>query len=386
MSLFDAQITQSLRDLAAGIDFDPEDLVVVRERAHEAGRRTRRRTAWCVLAASVLAAAAVITLARQAGQTSDEPVGPVPTSPAPTGTGARELADPFTVVRTVEASRIGLGKVLRVAVSQAGRVYVTDAGQHVTELSADGAVITRWGGAGTAPGRFRLYSGAVAVGPDGKVYVADTGNFRIEVFSSGGRFLAQYGGYGRGPGRFVWPSDIVVAPDGTMYVADDRAATVTALTPSGQQLWRHGTPDETDPRWIGHEHLGGVTPQGQLVTANDDAGQVLFVDPDGRVADSFSTNRAGAGVDARGIPGGHFPNGTCGATFDAQGDVYVSSCEESYQRQHDTAVYDPRHRLVAGWKRGILVDPPVFGPDGRGWAVTSGNRALVELAVHLPES
>jgi len=382
----DAQVAQSLRALADDIGFDPEDLALVRARAAEASRRTRRRNVWSVLVASGIAAVAIVTLTRGDGRTGDEPVGPVPTSPTPTQTGVREVADPFTVLRTVAASRIGLDKVLKVAVSPDGHVYVTDVGEHVTELSADGAVITRWGGAGTSPGRFRLYSGAVTVGPDGKVYVADTGNFRIQVFSSGGRFLAQYGGYGHGPGRFVWPSDIVVAADGTMYVADDRAATVTALTPSGQQIWRHGTPGETDPRWIGHEHLGGVTPQGQLVTANDDDGRVLFVDPDGRVADSFSTNEAGAGVDARGIPGGHFPNGTCGAKLDAQGDVYVSSCEESYAPRHDTAVYDPRHRLVAGWERGDLVDPPVFGPDGRAWAVTSGNKGLVELAVHLPGS
>ena len=37
-----------------------------------------------------------------------------------------------------------------------GHVYVTDRGQHVTELGADGSVITRWGGVGTAPGKFRL--------------------------------------------------------------------------------------------------------------------------------------------------------------------------------------------------------------------------------------
>jgi len=46
----------------------------------------------------------------------------------------------------------------------------------------------------------------------------------------------------------------------------------------------------------------------------------------------------------------------------------------------------PEHRLVAGWKRGVLVDSPVFGSDGHAWAVTSGNQTVVELKVQLPGS
>jgi streptogramin lyase len=285
-------------------------------------------------------------------------------------------------LRTIDGEAVGIDRPLRVAVAPDGHVYVSDRSQHITELTPTGQVVRRWGGPGTAASEFRLYSGALTVTPDGRVYVADTGNFRVQVFTSTGRFVAQYGGYGRGPGRFVWPSDVIVGRDRTMYVADDRAATITALSPTGRQLWRRGTPGEVDPTLLGHEHLGGLTTRGQLVTANDDVGKVLYLGRGGRVVDDFSTDKAGAGVDASGVPGGHFPNGTCGATIDPRGNVYVSSCEESYAPLHDTAVYDPQHRLVAGWKRGILVDSPVFGPNGRAWAITSGNRAIVELKVH----
>jgi hypothetical protein len=128
-----------------------------------------------------------------------------------------------------------------------------------------------------------------------------------------------------------------------------------------------------------------VDASGQLVTANDDVGKVLFLGPGGSVVDAFSTDVAGIGVDASGIPGGHFPNGACGATLDTQGNVYVASCEESYDPEHDTAVYDQQHRLVAGWKRGVLADSPVFERDGHAWAVQSGNRNLLELTVRLPQ-
>lgn len=387
MSRLEGRLRESLPRLVAGITPDPDDLLAVRGRAARARRRTARR-AGVVGVLAVVGLVVVVALGIGQGRLrGEEPVAPPHSPTSPTSPQQREVQDPFTATRTINAATAGIDRPLKLAVSPDGHVYVTDQAQKVTELDASGEVVRQWGGAGTSPGKFRLYSGAIAVGPDGNVYVADTGNFRIQVFTPTGRFVAQYGGYGQGPGKFVWPSDIVVAHDGAMYVADDRAATITALAPTGQQLWRRGTPVEQDPNLIGHEHLGGVDAAGHLVTANDDTGKVLFINRAGHVVDAFSTDRAGAGVDASGTPDGHFPNGTCGATFDSHEDIYVNSCEESYQPRHDTAVYDPRHRLIAGWKRGNLADSPVFGPDDLAWAVTAGsNPALVELRVNLPQN
>jgi hypothetical protein len=386
VSRLDDQLRKSLRNLAADILPDPDDLATVHERAVQARRRERWAVPLGALAVAGVVAVVIVVLSYATRHGQMEPVEPTPSPTVPTSGALREPTNPFKLLRTIEAATVRMDGPLKLAVGSAGQVYVTDVGQHVTELSATGDVVRQWGGRGTAPGQFRMYSGAVAVGPDGHVYVADTGNFRIQVFTAAGRFIAQYGGYGLGPGRFVWPSDIVVGSDGTMYVADDRAATITALSPSGQQLWRRGTPAESDPNLIGHQHLAGVNASGQLVTTNDDVGRVLYLNPDGRVVDFFNPEEASAGVDASGILDGHFPSGSCATTFDAQGNVYVSSCEESYEPTHDTAVYDTQHRFVAGWKRGNLVDAPVFGPDGHAWAITSGNRTIVELEVHLPGS
>jgi NHL repeat len=380
----DDQLRQSLHNLAAGIVPNPDDLPAVRHRAAAARRRSRRAVALGALAATGVVAVALLALGVRGPLRGAEPVYLEPGTPTPSEGGPRTLANPFTVLRTVDAAEVGIDHPLKVAVAPDGHVYVTDLGQHVTELTASGDVVRQWGGRGTQPGKFRMYSGAIAAGADGRVYVADTGNFRIQVFTSTGRFLAQHGGYGEAAGRFVWPSDIVVGHDGTMYVADDRAATITALSASGRQLWRHGAPGEADPTLVGHEHLGGIDSAGDLVTTNDDVGKVVRIDPAGQVVDAFSTDRAGAGVNASGVPGGHFPNGACGATLDPAGNIYVNSCEESYELKHDTAVYDAQHRLLAGWKRGVLADSPVFGADGHAWAVKAGNRALVELEVRLP--
>jgi DNA-binding beta-propeller fold protein YncE len=70
-----------------------------------------------------------------------------------------------------------------VAVDSQGRIFVADTGNNrVQELSPDGRLITQWGGAGSANGRF---SGpkAIAVDASGHVYVADTGNNRVQVFA-----------------------------------------------------------------------------------------------------------------------------------------------------------------------------------------------------------
>jgi sugar lactone lactonase YvrE len=382
VSRLDDELGQALRTAAADITPDDRDLQVVRERSIAVRRRQRRAALLSALVAvGIVVGAVLVGLAHRPAR-EPEPVGPRPTKTPPSPGTLRQLTNPFAVLRTIDGEAVGIDRPLRVAVAPDGHVYISDRSQHITELTPTGQVVRRWGGPGTAPSKFRLYSGALTVAPDGRVYVADTGNFRVQVFTSTGRFVAQYGGYGRGPGQFVWPSDVIVGRDRTMYVADDRAATITELSPTGRQLWRRGTPAEVDPTLLGHEHLGGLTTHGQLVTANDDVGKVLYLGRGGRVVDDFSTDRAGAGVDAKGVPGDHFPNGACGATIDPRGNVYVSSCEESYAPRHDTAVYDPRHRLVAGWKRGILVDSPVFAPNGRAWAVTSGNRAIVELQVH----
>jgi streptogramin lyase len=373
-----------MHNLTADIVPDADDLRVVRERAVIGRRRARLVAGVGALAIAGVVASVVVMIGHGNRNGGDEPLAPTPSSPS-SGTVLR-LPNPFTVVRTIDAQTAGLSGPLKLAVGPAGQVYVTDRSQHVTELDATGDVVRRWGGRGTAPGKFRLYSGALAVGSDGRVYVADTGNFRIQVFSPDGTFIAQYGGYGQGPGKFVWPSGIAVGDDGSMYVADDRAATITALSPNGVQRWRKGTPAESERDLVGHEHLGGVNGAGLLVTANDDVDKVLFIDTEGRIADSFSTTATDVDVDTWGLPGGQFPRGTCGATFDPQGNIYVASCEESYQRHHDIAVYDPQRGLVAGWMGGPMVDAPVFDHEGHAWAVTSGNRAIIELSVHLPAS
>lgn len=63
-----------------------------------------------------------------------------------------------------------------------GEVFVNINNNHrVVKCSAEGELLSEWGGEGDLPGEFRSPVG-VALGPDGLVYVADRGNSRVQVF------------------------------------------------------------------------------------------------------------------------------------------------------------------------------------------------------------
>ena len=83
-----------------------------------------------------------------------------------------------------------LGSPAGVAVGPAGNVYVVERSDHrVSKYTADGSLITRWGGTqGPDDDQFSAPCGT-AVDSNGNVYVADTSNHRTQKFDSGGVFL-----------------------------------------------------------------------------------------------------------------------------------------------------------------------------------------------------
>jgi hypothetical protein len=131
---------------------------------------------------------------------------------------------------------------------------------------------------------------------------------------------------------------------------------------------------------VGHEHLS-VIDQGHVVTVNDDAGVVLFLDPDGTVADAFGGAESGRQADQSFTGAGLFPEGACDATVDLQGFTYVTSCNDT-RESHVTSIFDAGHEPVGTWSGNPLVASPRFGPTGRGYAVTdSGGIAEVRATV-----
>jgi DNA-binding beta-propeller fold protein YncE len=353
---FDERISGALTRAAAGVEPSiPDSLGAVL-------RRARRRTVIqrVTIAGAVVAALAVVLGAGQMlgllGDRRDVRPARVPTTDV-------QSASAFTVTATHTAQSMGLQRLLGMAIALDGTLYLTDASQVVVHVRADGHVLNRWGGPGTAAGHFRLEGGAIAVGSDGRVYVADTGNFRVQVFSPSGKHLASFGRFGNGPGQFLWPFDIAVDTAGGIWVADDRAATLTKLTPSGRQAWRLGDPGTTPPHLVGHDHFAQFDRRGRLVLANDDSGFVVYVDSSGQEVAAFGHASSGdPGVP--GAPPGHpFPDGACDVTIDPAGLTYVSSCQDAAEPGRTTSIFDSQRRPVGVWQS-PLTRSPRFAPDG----------------------
>ncbi|GHU01046.1 hypothetical protein FACS1894147_00150 [Spirochaetia bacterium] len=134
-----------------------------------------------------------------------------------------------------------------VAVDNAGNVYVADRGNHrIRKISPSGVVTTLAGsgasgyanGTGTAA-QFRLPR-RVAVDNAGTVYVTDPGNSRIRKISPGGvvTTLAGDGTYGYADGtgtaaKFSDLSGVAVDNAGTVYVVDSYINRIRKISPGG---------------------------------------------------------------------------------------------------------------------------------------------------------
>lgn len=137
-----------------------------------------------------------------------------------------------------------------VAVDASGIVYVADSWNHtIRRVTADGVVTTLAGvpGAmGSADGkgavaRFAFPRG-IAVDLAGKVYVSDSGNHTIRTITGDGTVntlagLAGSSGSDDGAGseaRFSMPGGLTVDRNGTIYVADTGNHTIRLISPGGE--------------------------------------------------------------------------------------------------------------------------------------------------------
>lgn len=132
--------------------------------------------------------------------------------------------------------------VSNVAISPAGRIYVSDFGtvDRIQEFDKDGRFVRRLAETGTAPGKLQQPRG-LAVAPDGSLFVTDACNDRVQRFSSDGTFLAVYGGPGSGEGQFRYPYGIAISKDGIVYVAEYGNCRVQRMTVDGAFMGTWGS-------------------------------------------------------------------------------------------------------------------------------------------------
>jgi len=193
-----------------------------------------------------------------------------------------------------------------VAADSNGVIYAADPNVHqVVQFSATGAVLARWGSAGTSNGQFELPEG-LATDSDNNVYVADPERGDVQEFSSNGTFIQKFFS-----NQAVWA--VAVDPNFNVYVAGD-TGNIYKYDSSGHLLstWQSGVsgnPSFSDIRGIAYSPLNG-----NIYAADVSNDEVYEFTPAG----SFVTSWGGYGNSPGEL------NDPYGLAIDSTGNVYVS--------------------------------------------------------------
>lgn len=313
--------------------------------------------------------------------TAQTPIAPVPSVSEPPAEPSA-TPNPATVISTLSAATTGLRGVKDLDIGPDGNVYVVDDRPMVSVISPDGVLLHHWGTAGSGDGQFdfnepTLHGAAqIAVGSDGLVYVSDGGNGRVQVFTAAGKYVRQFGNRGPDADRLLVAWDLGVDADGNVYVIDGGRGNLTKFGRDGTPAWHVGGAGSSDPelraldRARGGAHGVKFDPAGRLWIAIDDEGRLVAIDTDGRRVDAFGDSGSRPGQLA----------GPCGLNLDRAGNLYVYNCVGGRMQ-----VFDPAHRLIAGWD-GAANDWSsafAFGPDGRMYQLGPDD-TILEIQIELP--
>lgn len=129
----------------------------------------------------------------------------------------------------------------------------------------------------------------VAISEDGRVWVADTGNHRVVVYDGLLQNPQKIGRKGPAPGEFSSPVGIAAAPDGRIYVADTGNRRIQILGPDGQARGSFAFPgwgESVEPQLL-------VDSDGALYATDPAGGAVLMFDSSGRLGTRITADEAG---------------------------------------------------------------------------------------------
>ncbi len=160
----------------------------------------------------------------------------------------------------------GLGRLDRpigVAVSQAGEVFVSDAGaQRVVVFGPEGQYLRAFGKEGKGPGELDRPM-HLTIGPDGLLYVAEYDNDRVSVFRPDGAFVRHLSAH-----ELDAPGGVAVDQRGTVFIPNFYGHDVLVLGSDGKLLRTLGRPGRI---WQGELHYPtdvALAPDGSLWVAD----------------------------------------------------------------------------------------------------------------------
>jgi DNA-binding beta-propeller fold protein YncE len=131
----------------------------------------------------------------------------------------------------------------------------------------------------------------IAVSQDGKVYVTDSGNSRIIVFSNEGKPLLQFGKFGTLEGELNYPYAIAVDKNNNVYVGQFKTPRIQVFDSKGKfirKIDKSVTGQTVAPLAM------TIDKQGLLYVANQD-GKILVLDSLGKLIKVFGGAGSGDG-------------------------------------------------------------------------------------------
>ncbi|ABG57712.1 6-bladed beta-propeller [Cytophaga hutchinsonii] len=113
-----------------------------------------------------------------------------------------------------------------------GNVYVANDRREIQKFSAGNTYLLKWGGQGSADGKFNAVTD-MAISKNNIIYIVDSTNNSIQCFDLNGNFIRKWGTKGTSSGQFNQPYRIVIDPQGFVYVFDKGNCRLQKFTSDG---------------------------------------------------------------------------------------------------------------------------------------------------------
>ena len=277
-----------------------------------------------------------------------------------------------------------LNQPRQLAVNQVTRdLYVVSArDREIVVFDQSGAERFRFGGGGTGDGQFMGDIRGVDIDDAGRVYVSDDGNHRVQVFDADGTYLYQFGNTGSGDQFLTDARGLTVTHDGIVCVSDEWDFGLKEY-----QINSQGT-GASFVRFMfgGPAPLPGVnSPRG--IAVNESTGSIYAVDWWNQRVERFDAN--GTFRSAWGRRGTTAEPGSINFAWDAAVDPSTGNVFVANRESHEIEVFDASGIYLTRWgtrgtgpgkftfPQGVAFDPT----DGSLLVTDSGNGRIERFSV-----
>lgn len=148
-------------------------------------------------------------------------------------------------------------------VNRAGEIFVLvghgRGTPQVLKFDKTGTLMTKWGGQGTAPGKFDTPH-SIVVDAEGLIYVADRQNRRVQIFDDDGQYIKEWAYKGL-------PCGLFLTEDQQLYMVSGFAGEILKLDKNGKAIGATGQPGKGLGEF-GEAHYLTITPSGDIFVAD----------------------------------------------------------------------------------------------------------------------